>query len=148
MSRMYTIGDREHGIMFIRTDPFRIIQIPIDRIEDYAEEIGSTTDEVFARLAGKFGDSGDDTFSTALSVGEGWDISRFFTMPAGEREQAIRAVTEIDGDRWDVSRFFTMPASKRPAEFCIVSDVDGDDWDISRFFTMPAGAGRNRPVAN
>jgi hypothetical protein len=140
MSKIYAIGDRENGILFIKTDPRRVIHIPRDQIESYAREAGCSVEQVFDDLAGVLAADGGSRFASIAEIGDaGWDVSRFFTMPAGGTDPEICAVSELGHDGWDISRFFTMPAGGAAPGIRAVSEIGHEGWDVSRFFTMPAG---------
>lgn len=139
MSKLYAVGDRRNGIMFIRTDPQRIIHIPRDQIESYAAEAGCTVDEVFTGIAKVLGAEGTASFAGITDIADGgWDVSRFFTMPEDGEKPELYSEADINDCGWDVSRFFTMPAEASDTGIAAVADIEDDRWDVSRFFTMPA----------
>lgn len=81
------------GIVLSRANSRKLIHIPMEQIEAYARECGRTPAEVVSDLA--------EMVNTG-AMGEGWDVSRFYNMPA---------TASAEDESWDVSRFYSMPKS-------------------------------------
>lgn len=52
-ARMYVIGDREEGLILVKTNPLKLVTIPKTQIEAYARTNNKTYDEVFGLLAAR-----------------------------------------------------------------------------------------------
>lgn len=52
-AKMYVIGDREEGLILVKTNPLKLVTIPKKAIEGYASQNGKTYDEVFGLLAAR-----------------------------------------------------------------------------------------------
>jgi hypothetical protein len=156
MPRLYAVGDRKSGILFVRTEPFRAVMVDDQAIDSYAKTVGKDYDTVFGEIAGwatgfvaeiADGDNWDakrnfvDAQSAAglvadIAKGDAWDAKRNFV----DSQLATGLVADIaNGDAWDAKRNFvdTQRAAGTPteADFCFVTDIaDGDDWDAKRNF--------------
>ena len=112
MSKLYIIGDRESGILFVRTDPLQVVLVPEGNLEKYANASGLTADEVFAEvgLASK-------------------KVSEHVAGNTDEVPEAYNFVNNMIG----------KGATITDAEFCFISNIEGDGFDISRFAILPIG---------
>lgn len=112
MSSYNAEGIGKDGIVLSRGNSRNLIHVPLAQIEALASEKGCTADEIIRKLS---------ELVASGAMGEGWDVSRFYNMPA----------TASDAEAgWDVSRFYSMPAEAS----------SGEGWDVSRFYNMPANA--------
>ena len=50
MSRLYVIGDRKTGVLFLKTDPLRTVIIPTKAIQAYAKSEKISFEEAFGRV--------------------------------------------------------------------------------------------------
>lgn len=50
MSRLYVIGDKKTGVLFLKTDPLRTVIIPTKAIQAYAKAEKISFDEAFGRV--------------------------------------------------------------------------------------------------
>ena len=116
------------GIVLSQENSRKVIHIPLEQIEALAAETGRSAEEIAAEL---------QEVVRSGAMGEGWDVSRFYNMPA-------EAAAECADEGWDVSRFYSMPADtsrfySMPAD---VSRFYSMPADTSRFYSMPADVSR------
>lgn len=52
-AKMYVIGDREAGVVLVKTNPVKVVTIPKDAIEAYAAARSMSYHEVFGLLAAR-----------------------------------------------------------------------------------------------
>lgn len=52
-ARMYVIGDREEGLILVKTNPLKLVTIPKAQIEAYAMTNNKTYDDIFGLLAAR-----------------------------------------------------------------------------------------------
>lgn len=52
-ARMYVIGDREEGLILVKTNPLKLVTIPKAQIEAYASTNNKTYDDIFGLLAAR-----------------------------------------------------------------------------------------------
>jgi hypothetical protein len=106
MPRLYAVGDRKSGVLFVRTEPFRAVMVDDQAIDSYAKTVGKDYDTVFGEIAGWA-----TGFVAEIADGDNWDAKRNFV----DTQRAAGTPTEAD--------------------FCFVTDIaDGDDWDAKRNF--------------
>ena len=116
MSKLYIIGDRESGIIFVRTDPLQVVLVPEANLEKYADASGLSVDEVFAEigLAGKAvgesvaGNSDEMNFVSNM-IGKGGTIS----------DAEFCFISNIEGDDFDISRFSILPVGNAASELAL-----------------------------
>jgi hypothetical protein len=114
-AKMYVIGDRETGIVMIKTNPVKIVRISRKAMEDYgrSRKPAMSYDDVFGMLAGrtkKIADLGKVS-GTAMP-----DDDAFFDSLG----MAIAAGTTIS-----------------EADFCFVADIDNDLYQSMRVRVEP-----------
>jgi len=52
-ARMYVIGDREEGLILVKTNPLKLVTIPKAQIEAHANANGKSYDDIFGLLAAR-----------------------------------------------------------------------------------------------
>jgi len=110
--RLYVIGDRETGVLFVKTEPLRVAIIPKSEIETYATRSSITFDSAFANIA-----EGAKTLITRL-----------------DGNSATADVPEIH------AAFNAMIAAGTvisDAEFCLIGEVDNAGWVERRWNSRP-----------
>lgn len=114
MAKLYTIGHKKNGVLFVKTDPLRAVLISSDEMSDYAKQIGKSPDEIFGEVGAACKEL-VDSFGNAASGG---------------------AVPE------EIAAFSSLLASdnsKTDAEFCFVADVPDSGWEACRIWNVPIG---------
>lgn len=111
VKKLYMIGDKESGILFVRTDPVRIVHIPLSSITEYATNHRTTVDAVFAEI----GAASKQVVDTVASATGPDELYSFL-------EAMLKGGTTITD-----------------AAFCFISDIEGDGFDVSRYSVMPIG---------
>ena len=110
--RLYVIGDKDTGVLFVKTDPLRAAIIPKSAIEQYASERGFTYAAAFARVA--------EGAKKMIIQADGSDV------PADVEEvyEALGALVEAGTVITD-------------AEFCFIAEVENSDWSARRYSSPP-----------
>lgn len=114
MAKLYTIGKKDDGVLFVKTDPLRAVLISLDEISAYAKQVGKSTDEIFAEVGAACKEL-VDSFGNAASGG---------------------AVPE------EIAAFGSLLASgtgSAEAEFCFVTEVPDNGWEACRLWNVPIG---------
>ncbi len=114
MAKLYTIGHKESGVLFVKTDPLRAVSISIDEITAYARQVGKSTDDIFAEVGAACKEL-VDSFGNAASGG---------------------AVPE------EIAAFGSLLASgsgSAGADFCFVTEVPDSGWEACRLWNVPIG---------
>ncbi|HWA91097.1 MAG TPA: hypothetical protein VG889_13755 [Rhizomicrobium sp.] len=104
--RLYVIGDKETGVLFVTVDPLRVAYVGNDDIAAYAGA-GSPPEEIFARIAGAIKSviiCSEDS-KTKLGIGTGGQQVQ---------RQVESGVTVSD------------------AEFCFVANMKDGRWEAKR----------------
>ncbi|GLS31523.1 hypothetical protein SAMN04488498_102120 [Mesorhizobium albiziae] len=112
-AKMYVIGDRDSGIVMIKTNPVKIVRISRKAIEDYGQARKMSYDEVFGMLASRTKKIADLGKVSGASMP---DDDAFFDSLG----MAIAAGTTIS-----------------EADFCFVADVDNDLYQSIRSRVEP-----------
>ena len=129
MPRLYAVGDRKSGVLFVRTEPFRAVMVDDQAIDSYAKTVGKDYDTVFGEIAGWA-----TGFVADVADGDNWDAKRNFV----DAQPAVGLVADIaKGDAWDAKRNFV---DTQPAVGLVADIAKGDAWDAKRNFvdTQPA----------
>ncbi len=113
MAKLYTIGHKNTGVLFVKTDPLRAVLISLEEIAAYAKQVGKSTDEIFGEVGAACKEL-VDSFGNAASGG---------------------AVPE------DIAAFGSLLASNTVsgAEFCFVTEVPDSGWEACRLWNVPIG---------
>jgi hypothetical protein len=110
MPRLYAVGDRKNGVLFVKTDPFRAVMVDEQAIDKYAKTVGKDYNTVFGEIAGwatGFIASVDDNGTPDDSPG----------VPDAIAQRVTRGSALTDAD------------------FCFVANItNADDWDTKRNF--------------
>ena len=110
--KMYAIGDRNDGILYVITNPFRVAKVEKSEIETYASMQGKSYDEAF-------GDYARATMKVILE-------NDFSTVPA-------RVEEVLDTFQHMVAKGSTIS----DADFCFVSNVNLNDLTSNRSIYQP-----------
>lgn len=112
-AKMYVIGDREEGLILVKTNPLKLVTIPKASIEAYANTNNKTYDEVFGLLAART--------RKAVNLGQ----SNPPPLP--------------DDDAFFESIGFTVKngGSVSEAEFCFIAEIDNALYSSIRLRVDP-----------
>lgn len=113
MAKLYAIGQKQSGVLFIKTDPLRAVSISVDEIAAYANQVGKTSDEIFGEVGAACKEL-VDSFGNAASGG-----------PVPEEISAFGSLL-TSGNSSDV-------------DFCFVTDVPDSGWEACRLWNVPIG---------
>ena len=112
MSKLYIIGDRESGVLFVKTDPLKLTHISKATIIAYAQQKGTTFDAVFAQIAGG-----------AKAIINKTEVSQ--------------TLSDIDTSYQAIGQLVGKGTVLSDADFCFVADVNDSDWSASRTVVPP-----------
>lgn len=112
MSRMYIIGDRQSGILFVKTEPLKLTHLSKASIETYAAGKGLTYDQAFAQVA-----------AGAKAIINKTEVSQSFS--------------DIDSSYQAIGNLIGKGAVVSDADFCFVADIDDTDWSTKRGVVPP-----------
>jgi len=112
VSRLYIIGDRESGVLFVKTEPLKLTHISKATIAAYAQQQGSSYDAVFAQVA-----------SGAKAIINKTEVSQ--------------SVPDIGTTYEAIGQLIGKGAVLSDADFCFVADIDDSDWSASRTVVPP-----------
>jgi hypothetical protein len=110
MARLYVIGDRETGVLFVKTQPLLVTHITKETIESYAASHGVSFDNVFVRLA----------------------VGAKALMNKSETNQSV---ADIDSTYTAIGQLIGKGTTISDAEFCFIADIDDTDWASYRLIT-------------
>jgi hypothetical protein len=111
MARLYIIGDKTTGVLFIKTDPLKLTHVSKATIEAYAAANGKTFDSVFAQIA-----------SGAKAI--------------INKTETPQSFPDIETSYQAIGNLIANGASLSDADFCFVANIDDTDW-ASRRMTVP-----------
>lgn len=112
MSRLYIIGDRDSGVLFVKTEPLKLTHISKATISAYAQQNGKTYDAVFAQIA-----------SGAKAI--------------INKTEVAQSVPDIDSTYQAIGQLIGKGAVLSDADFCFVADVNDSNWSQSRSVVPP-----------
>jgi hypothetical protein len=112
MSRIYVIGDRETGILMVKSNPVSVVSIPNSAIAEYAESEHTSVADIFSRLA-----------VAGSKIARGYESNP--VLPDSADIHAAVGMSVLLGQK--VS----------DAEFCFVADIDDEKFDSGRFIVDP-----------
>lgn len=112
MSRLYVIGDRETGVLFIKTEPLKLTHLSKATIESYAAQHGGTFDSVFAQIA-----------SGAKAI--------------VNKTQVQQDIPDLDSSYQAIGGLIGKGAVLSDADFCFVADINDSDWSAKRSTVPP-----------
>ncbi len=110
--RMYVIGDRDTGVLFVKTAPLRAAIIPRARIQDYADQHGIPFERAFALVA---------------RSAKGMII-------AADDDNIPADVPEVHDTFFDLVNEGTIISD---AEFCFIAEVQNEGWSERRYGYPP-----------
>jgi hypothetical protein len=110
MTRLYVIGDRETGVLFVKTDPLLVTHISKETIESYAASHGMSFDNVFVRLA----------------VG---------AKAIANKSETSQSLPDIETTYDAIGQLIGRGTTISDAEFCFIADIDDTDWASYRSIT-------------
>nr|WP_298689117.1 hypothetical protein [uncultured Dongia sp.] len=112
MARLYVIGDRETGVLFIKTEPLKLTHISKATIDAYAKQHGSTYDGVFAQIA-----------AGAKAI--------------INKTEVPQSIADLDTSYQAIGQLIGKGAVLSDADFCFAADIDDSDWSANRFTAPP-----------
>jgi hypothetical protein len=112
MSKMYIIGDRESGVLFIKTDPLKLTNLSKATIQNYASSKGISYDQAFAQLA-----------SAAKAI--------------INKTETAQSIADVDTSYQAIGQLIGKGAVLSDVDFCFVADVDDTDWSTKRGVVPP-----------
>lgn len=112
MSKIYIIGDRESGVLFIKTEPLKLTHLSKATISAYAAKKGATYDQTFAEIA-----------SGAKAIINKTEVSQSFP--------------DVDTSYKAIGNLIGKGAVLSDADFCFVADIDDTDWSTKRGVVPP-----------
>lgn len=108
MARIYVIGEKASGVLFVRTDPFRAVIVDEKAIASYAGRIGATYETVFGKIAG-------------------WATGFIASVDDQSTPDDSPGVPDAIAHR------VTRGSNLSDADFCFVAGIaNEDDWDAKR----------------
>ena len=110
--RLYVIGDKDTGVLFVKTEPLRAAIVPKSEIANYATQKGITFDAAFASIA--------EGAKRMIIAADDSDV------PA-----AVEEVFEAFGALVEGGTILS------DAEFCFIAEVENADWSSRRFSRPP-----------
>ncbi len=110
--KLYAIGDRNDGVLYVITNPFRVAKVDKSEIQDYADAKGKSFDEAFGNYAR----------ATMKAIVE----NDYSDVPANVEEV-------LDAFEHKVANGSTIS----DADFCFVADVKLDDLTANRSIYRP-----------
>ncbi|WP_119389351.1 hypothetical protein [Taklimakanibacter lacteus] len=111
-TKIYVVGDKESGILFVTIEPLRVAVVSLDEVNDYAAKHKKTADAVFGEVA-----------AAAQKMIIRTDTGN---MPANVQEV-------FDAFGGLISRGSVIS----DAEFCFIADVDSHEWGTYRDNFIP-----------
>lgn len=115
MSRLYIIGDRESGVLFIKTEPLKLTHLSKATIDSYAKQHGSTYDGVYAQIA-----AGAKAIINKTQVQQG--------------------IPDLDTSYQAIGSLIGKGAVLSDVDFCFAADIDDSDWTTKRGCVPPLGS--------
>jgi hypothetical protein len=112
MSRLYVIGDRQTGVLFIKTEPLKLTHLSKATIEAYATQQGKTYDSVFAQIA-----------AGAKAI--------------VNKTEVQQAIPDLDTSYQAIGNLIGKGTVLSDADFCFVGDIDDSDWSAKRTTVPP-----------
>lgn len=112
MSKLYIIGDRESGVLFVKTEPLKLTHISKATITAYAQQKNTTFDAVFAQIA-----AGAKTIINKTEVSQ--------------------TLADIDTSYQAIGQLIGKGAVLSDADFCFVADINDTDWSANRWAAAP-----------
>ncbi|WP_374651327.1 hypothetical protein [Dongia sp.] len=112
MAKLYVIGDRDSGVLFIKTEPLKLTHISRATMEAYAAQKKTTYDEVFSHVA---------TGAKAII----------------NKTEVPQSIADLDTTYQAIGQLIGKGATFSDADFCFVADIDDTDWSTNRLTVPP-----------
>ena len=112
MSRVYVIGDKETGVLFVLLNPLRAAIVPLAEVEKYAGRHGKSTEAAFGDVAA--------AIQGLILKTDGVDVPEADPLVHDTFRALIAGGTTVSD-----------------AAFCFVSEVDSSDWQTFRHSFPP-----------
>jgi hypothetical protein len=112
MSRLYVIGDRQTGVLFIKTEPLKLTHLSKATIEAYATQRSKSYDSVFAEIA-----------AGAKAI--------------VNKTEVQQSIPDIDTSYQAIGNLIGKGTILSDADFCFVGDIDDSDWSATRTTVPP-----------
>jgi hypothetical protein len=112
MAKLYVIGDRDSGVLFIKTEPLKLTHISKTTMEAYAAKNGTTYDTVFAQVA-----------SGAKAI--------------INKSEMPQSIADLDTTYLAIGQLIGKGATLSDADFCFVANIDDTDWSTNRLTVPP-----------
>ena len=107
MSRVYVIGDKETGVLFVLLNPLRAAIVPLAEVEKYAGRHGKSTEAAFGDVAA--------AIQGLILKTDGVDVPAADPLVHETFRSLVAGGTTVSD-----------------AAFCFVSEVDSSDWQTFR----------------
>lgn len=112
MPKLYVVGDRETGILFVKTEPLRLTHISKATIESYASSHAETFDNVFAQIAA---------------------AAKAFL----NKTETSQTIPDVDTSYQAIGQLIGKGAVISDTDFCFVGDIVNTDWSANRLTVPP-----------
>jgi hypothetical protein len=109
---MYIIGDRESGVLFVKTAPLKLTNVSKATIQSYAASKGISYDQAFAQLA-----------AAAKAI--------------INKTETAQSVADLDTSYAAIGQLIGKGAVLSDVDFCFVADIDDSDWSTKRGVVPP-----------
>jgi hypothetical protein len=109
---MYIIGDRESGVLFVKTAPLKLTNVSKATIQSYAASKGISYDQAFAQLA-----------AAAKAI--------------INKTETAQSIADVDSSYAAIGQLIGNGAVLSDVDFCFVADVDDSDWSTKRGVVPP-----------
>lgn len=115
MTKLYVIGDRQFGVLFVKTEPLKLTNISKATIQAYATRKGLSYDDAFASIA-----------AGAKAI-----VNKTQTQPAAiDLDTTYEAIGHLIGQGTVLS----------DVDFCFAAEIDDTDWSTKRGAVPPLSA--------
>jgi hypothetical protein len=143
--RIYVVGDRNSGVLFVKTEPLRAALISSAEIERYAADNGLTYDSALERIAQAArhvaaAPVGGADLCLQVKAGDGdWSSARYISgQPVGDAQLCL--IGGAPGDDWSSARYISgQPVGD--AQLCLIGAAPGNDWSSARWISGAAADG-------
>jgi hypothetical protein len=115
MPRLYVIGDREAGVLFVKTDPLMLTQITKATIQSYATAHGQTYDQVLGQIAGG-------------------------AKAAINKTASSTTIPDIDTSYEAIGKLVGAGSAISDVQFCFAAELGSVDWSSNRWTVPPISA--------
>ena len=112
MSKLYVIGDKQSGVLFIKLSPLKLTHISKATMESYAAQRGTSYEAIFAQVA-----------SGARAIINKTEVAQSFQ----DLETTYEAIGQLIGKGTVIS----------DVDFCFGAEIDDTDWAAKRSIVPP-----------